>query len=137
MILNLPAPKSPHKDFRWMVFFFVKAIYTVSKGKTPLIPFFILVHKNFRWRKGEMSPYVPVPRSPQEIKNTLKLMDLPLRVLPEHARLLIRDRNLLHPPVGVNPELAFKRARDYREIIIKLKTMYNKFYIGEIEARYN
>lgn len=60
-IVNITPPKSPHKDYRWIIFFYVRSSYEITKNKHPLVPFFILADKDFSWVRGRQPEFVPVP----------------------------------------------------------------------------
>ena len=105
--MNLGPPKSPHPDFRWMVFFYIKTLYNINDNIVPLLPVYVLAHKDFKWEKGKLPPYIPVPRSLVPYKNSLQVQDIELKFIQKEAKATIRDQNLLLPPKGVDPKKAF------------------------------
>lgn len=135
-VLNIPTMKSPHKDFRWMVFFYVRCLYKISKGATPLLPVFVLAHKDFKWTKGKLPSYIPVPRNLVPYKGSLQIQDLEVKFIQKMAHESIGEKKLILPPRGVDPKKAYKLAKKYRTILVHLKRQLNPKYARNVSKKF-
>jgi hypothetical protein len=136
-IVNITPPKSPHRDFRWIVFFYVRCSYEITKNKHPLVPFFILADKDFSWVKGKQPEFIPVPLNLLPYQNSLQDQDLRINMIPKTIKDIIRDKNLLLPPRGVDPHKFFLRLREYRDHFVRWRKGKDQDYSQEVEKKYS